>query len=194
MGRGCRALFAILRIELVARRASLISEEIMRKVVACAVAAVVVACGAAAVVAQGSAHVMAGTKDAKWGPAPPFIPAGAQIAVLSGDPGKPVPYAVRLKFPAGYAIAAHSHPTDENVVVTSGAVTFGMGDKLTKTASNKMLATGGYALMPANMNHFAYTTTAEATIVLYGVGPVEFKYVNAADDPRNAKKETAGPR
>ena len=167
----------------------------MKRAVASAVVVLVVACGAAALVAQGgSAHVVSAAKEAQWGPAPPFIPAGAQIAVLSGDPGKAVPYAVRLKFPAGYAIAAHSHPTDENVVVTSGTLTFGMGDKLTKGATNKMLGTGGYALMPANMNHFAYTTSAEATIVLYGVGPVEFKYVNAADDPRNAKKETAGAR
>jgi hypothetical protein len=44
--------------------------------------------------------------------------------------------------------------------------------------------------MPANMNHFAYTTTKETTIVLYGQGPVEFKYVNPADDPRNARGET----
>ncbi len=158
------------------------------------VAAVVVACGARALIAQGSTHVVAAAKEAKWGPAPPFIPPGAEIAVLSGDPGKAVAYAVRLKFPAGYAIAAHSHPTDENVVITSGAVTFGMGDKLVKNAGNKTLATGGYALMPANMNHFAYTTGGEATIVLYGVGPVEFKYVNASDDPRNAKKGTGGAR
>lgn len=41
--------------------------------------------------------------------------------------------------------------------------------------------------MPANMNHFAYTTNAITTIMLYGQGPVEFKYVNPADDPRNAK-------
>jgi hypothetical protein len=46
------------------------------------------------------------------------------------------------------------------------------------------LPPGGYALMPANMNHFAYTTQ-ETTIVLYGTGPVEFKYVNPSDDPRN---------
>jgi quercetin dioxygenase-like cupin family protein len=97
---------------------------------------------------------------------------------------------VRLKFPANYAIAAHSHPTDENVVVVSGALTFGMGDKLTRTAAaNKTLPVGGYALAPARMNHFAYTT-AETTIVLYGVGPVEFNYVNPADDPRNSKTAT----
>jgi quercetin dioxygenase-like cupin family protein len=146
--------------------------------------------GTSFVLAQGHAHVLQAPSEAAWGPAPPFVPAGAQIAVLSGDPTKPVPYAVRLKLPANYAIPAHSHPTDENVVVTSGALTFGMGDKLTKgAAANKTLPVGGYALMPANMNHFAYTA-AETTIVLYGVGPVEFKYVNPVDDPRNAKTST----
>jgi quercetin dioxygenase-like cupin family protein len=105
-----------------------------------------------------------------------------------------VPYAVRLKFPANYAIPAHSHPTDENVVVTSGAITFGMGDKLSKSAAgNKALGVGGYALMPAKMNHFAYTTT-ETTIVLYGQGPVEFNYVNPADDPRNAASQKPATR
>jgi len=72
-------------------------------------------------------------------------------------------------------------------VIVSGALTFGMGDKLAKTAADKTLGVGGFALMPAKMNHFAYTTAAETTIVLYGQGPVEFKYVNPADDPRNAK-------
>jgi quercetin dioxygenase-like cupin family protein len=140
--------------------------------------------------AQGHAHVVQTPKEVQWGPAPPLVPPGAQIAVLAGDPGKPAPYTVKLKFPANYAIPAHSHPTDEHVVIVAGALTFGMGDKLTKGAGNKTLGVGGFALMPANMNHFAYTTAAETTIVLYGQGPVEFKYVNPADDPRNAKAST----
>jgi quercetin dioxygenase-like cupin family protein len=107
--------------------------------------------------------------------------------VLSGDPTKAVPSTIRLKFPANYAVPAHSHPTDENVVVVSGALTFGDGDKLIKSAANKTLGVGGYALVSANMNHFVYTETAETTIVLFGVGPVDFKYVNPADDPRNTK-------
>jgi quercetin dioxygenase-like cupin family protein len=162
----------------------------MKRSLICAAAAAALLTGTSALIAQGHAHVLSAPKDAQWGPAPPFIPAGAQIAVLSGDPTKSVPYAVRLKFPAGYAIAAHSHPTDENVVVTSGSVTFGMGDKLTKAATNKVMPVGGYVLAPANMNHFAYTTTSEATIVLYGIGPVDFKYVNPADDPRNSPSKT----
>jgi len=129
-------------------------------------------------------HVLAELKEATWGPAPPMLPPGAQIAVLAGDPTKPTAYTVRFKFPANYAIPAHSHPTDEHVVVVSGAVSFGMGDKLTKTAaSNKTLTVGGFAQMPANVNHFAYTTQ-ESTIILFGQGPVEFKYVNPSDDPR----------
>ncbi|TIU06233.1 MAG: hypothetical protein E5W39_09040, partial [Mesorhizobium sp.] len=46
----------------------------------------------------------------KWGPAPAVIPAGADIAVIAGDPSKDGPYVLRLKTPAGYKIAAHSHP------------------------------------------------------------------------------------
>jgi len=162
----------------------------MKTIASVITAVAILAGGTSLVVAQGHSHVIQTPADAAWGPAPPILPAGAQIAVLSGDRTKSVPYAARLKFPANYAIPAHSHPTDETVVVTSGTITFGMGDKLNRTAAgNKTLGVGGYALMPANMNHFAYTAT-ETTIVLYGQGPVEFKYVNPADDPRNGRTAT----
>ena len=137
---------------------------------------------ASAAVAQTPAHVMQNLSIAKWGPAPPLLPPGAQIAVLAGDPTKAVPYTVRLKFPANYDIPAHSHPTDENVSVVSGELFMGMGAKLDKRAGLG-LRVGGFALMPAHANHFAYTRS-ETTIVLYGQGPVDFKYVDQADDPR----------
>lgn len=157
------------------------------KTIASVVTAAAILFGVAAQPSPAQDHVVATPEEAQWGPAPPMLPAGAQIAVLSGDPGKPVPYAVRLRFPAHYRIAPHSHPTDENVVLVSGALTFGMGEKLDPNAAgNKTLGGGGYALMPAHMNHFAFTGAKETTIVLYGVGPVEFKYVNPADDPRTA--------
>ena len=137
--------------------------------------------------AQTPAHVMENLNTAKWGPAPPFLPPGAQIAVLAGDPTKAVPYTVRLKFPANYDIPAHSHPGDENVAVVSGELFMGMGTRLDRKAGHG-LAVGGFALMPANVNHFAYTK-GETTIVLYGQGPVDFKYVNAADDPRTKTRD-----
>ena len=144
-----------------------------------------------ATTAQSQSHVIQSLDEAKWGTAPPVLPAGAQIAVLAGDPTKAVPYTIRLKFPAHYAIPAHSHPTDEHVVVVSGALTFGMGDSLIKDSpGDKTLPSGGFALMPAHMNHYAYTGDQETTIVLYGQGPVEFKYVNPADDPRTGHAGT----
>jgi quercetin dioxygenase-like cupin family protein len=132
--------------------------------------------------ASAQTHVITTLTDARWGPAPPMLPPGAQIAVLAGDPSKPAPYTVRLKFPANYMVPAHSHPNDENVMVVSGNLFIGMGNKLDKKLATA-LGTGGYALMPANHDHFAFTTS-ETTILLYGIGPVDFAYVNPADDPR----------
>jgi len=133
-----------------------------------------------------SKHVIQNAKDAKWGPAPPMLPPGAQVDVLSGNPGGSGLVSLRIKFPAGYKIPAHSHPTDENVVIESGEVTFGMGDKLDEK-SGTTLTPGGFAKMPANMNHYAFTKGG-AEVLLYAEGPIEFKYVNPADDPRNQKK------
>lgn len=159
----------------------------MKALFSTVIAGALVCSALGAVHAQTDSHVIAPVKDAQWGPAPPLLPAGAEIAVVAGNPMQAVPYTIRLKFPAHYAIPAHSHPTDENVVVVSGTLTFGMGDKLIPVdAKNKTLITGGFALMPAGMNHYAFTTAQETTIVLFGQGPVEFKYVNPADDPRNA--------
>ena len=42
----------------------------------------------------------------KWGPAPPTLPKGAEIAVLSGDPFKDGVFVIRLKMPSGYKFPA----------------------------------------------------------------------------------------
>jgi quercetin dioxygenase-like cupin family protein len=123
--------------------------------------------------------------ETQWGEAPPMLPPGAKIAVLSGNPMGNSLYTIRLKFPAHYRIPAHSHPKDEHVTVLSGTLFMGMGDML-NTKAGKALGVGGFAMMPASMNHFAYTAH-ETIILLHGEGPVEFKYVNSADDPRHGK-------
>jgi len=38
--------------------------------------------------------------------------------------------------------------------------------------------------MPANMNHYAWTT-AETIVQVHGDGPFQIVYVNPADDPSN---------
>ena len=135
-------------------------------------------------VAQTQKHVMQNLASSTWGPAPPMLPPGAEISVLSGNPMEATPYTIRLKFPANYVIPSHTHPGDENVAVVSGELFMGMGAKV-DTASAKGIQVGGYVFMPAGLTHFAYTTK-ETTLLLYGIGPVEFKYVNPSDDPRSA--------
>lgn len=160
----------------------------MKRIATIVIAVAVLSTAAILVWAEGTPPAIGTVAEAKFGPAPPMLPPGAQLAVLSGNPMGPGAYAVRVRFPANYAIPAHSHPTDENVVISSGSVTFGMGDVLSKSAKeNKTLNVGGYALMPAGMNHYAFAGSKGADIVLFGQGPVEFKYVNPQDDPRNAK-------
>jgi quercetin dioxygenase-like cupin family protein len=118
----------------------------------------------------------------KWGPAPPVLPKGVQIAVLAGDPGKKGPFVVRLKIPAGLKVPAHQHPSAEAVTVISGDFRFGMGDKLDESKAEK-LGPGGFVDLPANMNHYAFSGGGEVIVQINSEGPFEIKYVNPADDP-----------
>jgi quercetin dioxygenase-like cupin family protein len=117
----------------------------------------------------------------KWGPPPPALPKGAQLAVLAGDPGASGLYVVRVKLPAGYQVPAHNHPTTENLTVLSGTFHIGMGDKLDKKHA-QVLKAGGFFSMPPKMNHYAWASSA-AVIQIHGEGPFAINYVNPADDP-----------
>src|SRR5262245_2669005 len=121
---------------------------------------------------QGAApgHVMIAPGDLKWGDPPPVFEKGASFTVLSGDPGQAGIFVVRLKMPAGYKIAPHWHPTDEHVTVLSGSFALGAGDSFDKAAL-KDLAPGGYALLPAQMHHYAFAKT-DAVVQVHGMGPL----------------------
>ena len=122
-------------------------------------------------------------KGLKWTDAPPGLPSGAKIAVVSGDPGKAGDFKIRIKMPADYAVAPHHHPTDEVVrVVSGGPLAYGMGDKINTSAAGS-LEKGYHVTLMANMNHWA-STTAATEIEVSAMGPFAITYVNPADDPR----------
>jgi quercetin dioxygenase-like cupin family protein len=131
-----------------------------------------------------SRHVMIEEAQVEWHEGPPSLNRGLQVAVLAGKPGEAGPFVMRLRMPAGYRIAPHWHPTDENVTVLSGTIGLGRGDTFDEKAT-KPLSAGGYALLPAEMRHFVWTKDG-ATIQLHGIGPFVLNYVNPADDPRKA--------
>jgi quercetin dioxygenase-like cupin family protein len=133
-----------------------------------------------------SQHIMIDAAQLKWGPAPPSLPPGAQAAVLDGDPTKAGPFALRLKFPDGYTVPPHWHPTTENLVILGGTLMMGVGDKVDQ-GSMHVLSAGGYSKMPAKTRHYV-RAKGETTPQVYGVGPFAITYVNPNDDPR--KKTT----
>ena len=153
----------------------------MRRVLACGVVCLVLAASPAAPQATGSPHALMTPAELKWVPAPAKLPPGSMMAVLSGDPSQPGPFALRVKLPSGYRVPPHWHPTTEQVTVVSGTVAFGMGDTFDKSTM-KALPAGGYAVMPAEMRHYVEARTA-AVIEVHAMGPFAVTYVNPADDP-----------
>ena len=122
-----------------------------------------------------------------WGPAPAVFPAGAQMAVVKGDPGKAAMFTIELSMPDGYRIPPHFHPTDENVEVKEGTLLVGMGDTLDLAKANPV-KTGGTGKVPANMHHFAAAQGA-TVVAVTAMGPFGMTYVNPTDDPQAAAQQ-----
>jgi uncharacterized RmlC-like cupin family protein len=90
----------------------------------------------------------------KFAPAPAFMPRGAQLAVLEGDPmASSGDFTIRIKMPNGYRLAPHTHPNRENVTVLSGTLKVGMGDQFD---ASKMMSfeAGSFAYVDPRMPHY----------------------------------------
>jgi hypothetical protein len=137
----------------------------------------------ASALAAGSAAHNAFTPDSiSYGPVPAFIPPGAQIAVLEGDPTASTgDFTIRLKMPDGYKIPPHNHPNRENVTVISGTLNVGMGDKF-DAGKMSPFPTGSFAYLDPNMHHYVQAK-GETVVQVHGMSPVAFNYIDPKDDP-----------
>jgi quercetin dioxygenase-like cupin family protein len=121
--------------------------------------------------------------EIKWGPAPAIFPAGAEMAVMQGDPSDTGLFTVRLRFPSGYKIPPHTHPSDEHVTVVSGTFLVGMG-KTFDAAKTMALSAGGFVTAPANEAHYAMARGGVTVVQVHAMGPFAMTYVNPADTPK----------
>ena len=137
--------------------------------------------------ADGGATVVTPDK-LKWGDAPPSLPKGAKLAVLHGDPEKQDAFVLRLKLPANYKIAPHTHPNAYTVTVVSGSPSVGIGDKVDTKAVHALKA-GSFHYLPAKTNHY-WLMKGPTELEVHGTGPFGITYVNPDDDPQKmaAKK------
>lgn len=127
-------------------------------------------------------HRIVKADEVSWTTGPPSLQPGAQAAVLYGDPGKEGVFIMRLKLPAGFKIAPHTHPKPEIVTVISGAFHIGMGNVAVEKNAHKLSAGAFFAFDPG-LAHFAHVE--EDTVVqLSSTGPWAISYINPEDDPR----------
>ena len=122
----------------------------------------------------------------EYGPPPPFVPPGGELAVLEGNPmGVTGDYTIRLKMPDGYKIAPHWHPKRENVTVISGTLKVGMGDKFDESKMMSFPA-ASFAYLDPSMHHYAMAG-GDTVVQIHGMAPVKFNYIDPNDDPSKKK-------
>lgn len=127
-------------------------------------------------------HAIIPADQIAWKAGPPSLDKGAQSAVLYGDPSKEGVFVMRLKLPAGFKIAPHSHPRPEIVTVISGAFHIGMGKEADPAKAHKLTPGGFFAFDPGLVHHAH--VDEETVVQLSSTGPWTIDYVNPADDPR----------
>ena len=93
-----------------------------------------------------------------------------ESAVLFGDPAKPGPYVVRLKWLPGNMSRPHFHPNDRFFVVLSGTWWVGTGEKFDPDNTVPMPA-GSYVVHYGGKVHFDGAKDEEAVIQVWGMGP-----------------------
>ena len=147
----------------------------------------IAAVAVAGVASTAPAKTMAGPsivppQEIKWGPAPAVLPPGAEAAVLFGDPSEDGSFVLRLKLPASYSVAPHTHPVDEVITVISGTFRLGMGETADRRKAQTLPA-GSFFALPPGMAHYVFIDE-ETVLQISTVGPWGLTYINPEDDPR----------
>lgn len=108
--------------------------------------------------------------------ADPSRPGGMSLATLAGDMARPGLYAARIRMPAGLRVEPHFHPEDRVVVVLSGTLHIGFGERFDADRLRAMPA-GSFFVEPAGIAHFARVGDEDAIVQVSGIGPSGTTYL-----------------
>ncbi len=104
----------------------------------------------------------------QWGPCPPFMPEGCNIAVLHGDPSQ-ANADVLFRVQGNSFIPNHWHNSAERMVLLSGEM-----EVTYKGESTGTMKLGNYAYGPAKKPHTAKCVSKEPCVLFIGfVEPVD---------------------
>jgi mannose-6-phosphate isomerase-like protein (cupin superfamily) len=93
-----------------------------------------------------------------------------ESAVLFGDPSKPGPYVVRLKWLPGNMSRPHFHPNDRHFVVVEGTWWLGAGEKYDPDHTVPA-GPGTYVFHKAGAIHYDGAKKEPVVIQVWGMGP-----------------------
>jgi len=117
-----------------------------------------------------------------WVSQGPLAAPGMEQLNLVGDPTKPGPYTLRLKFSKGFRIEPHSHPDSREVTIVSGVYATGYGETF-DMAKLKILPAGSFYTEPANLPHFI-EIEEDTVLQVSGTGPSGRRFINSSDKPK----------
>ena len=120
--------------------------------------------------------------EMKWSSQGGLAAPGMEQLNLVGDPAKPGPYTLRLKFPKGFKIAPHTHPDSREVTILSGIFATGYGEKF-DAANLKVLPAGSFYTEPANVPHYI-EIKEDVVLQVSGMGPSGRIFVSPPDGPK----------
>lgn len=95
---------------------------------------------------------------------------GIKVMVVEGDPKKPGPYVVRVKFSPGTMSMPHYHPEDRLVTVIKGTWWTGKGESF-DPKSTEPLPTGSFMKHPSKAAHYDGAKDEEVIVQIAGIGP-----------------------
>jgi len=93
-----------------------------------------------------------------------------ETAVLFGDPEKPGPYVIRLRWLPGNMSRPHFHQNDRFFVVISGTWWLGTGETFDPNSTVPVPA-GTYVIHKAKQPHYDGAKGEPAVIQVWGMGP-----------------------
>jgi quercetin dioxygenase-like cupin family protein len=116
--------------------------------------------------------------EMKWTTQGAYAQPGMEQLNLIGDPAKPGPYTLRLKFPRGYRVAPHSHPDAREVTILSGVFATGYGEKFDE-AKLHVLPAGSFYTEPANLPRYI-EIKEDVILQVSGAGPSSRRFVETS--------------
>ena len=120
--------------------------------------------------------------EIQWEIGPAILPAGAQAAVLYGNPTKDGLFSMRFKLPKGYHVPPNTLSKAGLFTVISGTFRLGMGEK-TDASNSAAMSAGSFIALAPGTPHFV-SVDEETVVQLNNIGPWVITYIDPKDDPR----------